>query len=58
MKEYNAVSTFHSDNNNLSILENGAEMVLESPKEYVAYSKNDSVTVSDSKKILETCLRI
>ncbi|NWR58738.1 TFR1 protein, partial [Bucorvus abyssinicus] len=33
-----------SDNNNLSILENGKEVVLESPSEYVAYSKSDSVT--------------
>jgi len=45
--------TFNSNNNEVSIVEDGKEEKLESPNAYVAYSKSGSVTVSDSKKILE-----
>lgn len=37
------------------IVENGEEE-LESPDAYVAYSKNGTVTVSGSRRILEMCL--
>lgn len=38
------------------IVEDGSEKLLESPDAYVAYSKSDTVTVSDSGRILEMCL--
>lgn len=46
---------FNSSKNQVFIVENSEEE-LDSPDAYVAYSKNGTVTVSDSRRILEICL--
>lgn len=43
---------FNSSKNQVVIIEDG-QVELESPDAYVAYSESGTVTVSDSRRILE-----
>lgn len=47
---------FNSSKNIVVTIKDGQEDELDSPEAYVAYSKSNTVIVSDSRRIPEMCL--